>query len=182
MKDAELTADQIKLLYLISKKSRVKKGNEGITWLKELALLTLVYEGIKSDVFDGYDYAPSLVVFHGVKLYANVSQEYLKDIENLRHMEMLHKLKLNTKYYDNINAFAVTPATKTVLSGMSKEMKKGVDALLRCPECGTNLKVRVKVQSSVLICPKCGYERKTGFFKLDTINYKSAAYFSGGGR
>ena len=104
----KLTPDQKKLLYLISKKGKIRKDTGNIIWLKELSLLTLIFEGICRRIFENYDYAPSLVNFRGVKLYANVSQEYLIDIDVLIQRNFVSKLKLNTKYYDNITAYSVT--------------------------------------------------------------------------
>ena len=180
MNPTELTEDQRKLIYLVSRKSRIEK--DWIIWLKELALLTLVHKGIRLGVFKSYDYAPSLVVFHGVKLYANVSQEYLKDIEKLRYMGMLYKLKLNTKYYDNINAFTVATSTERVISNMSRQAKDEVDKLIDCPKCKGTMKVVVNVKSSTLLCPQCGYKEHSDLFTLENISYKCKAYFSGGGR
>ncbi len=177
-----LTSDQMKLLYLISKKSVIRQGERNITWLKELSLLSLVFEGIQRGIFTDYDYAPSLVKFQGVQLYANVSQEYLKDIDHLMERDFLYKLKLNTKYYDNISAYCVTPNVKEIDLVISQEMKHEIDELMSCPHCRTMIKVFVKDGRASLVCPDCGHTYQTKFFELENISYHSIAYFSGGGR
>jgi len=179
---SDLTPDQLKLLYLISKKSGTREDNGNIIWLKEISLLVLVFEGIRRGIFEKYDYAPSLVNFQGVKLHANVSQEYLQDIETLLQKGVVYKLKLNTKFYDNINAYAITPTTPRLISDMNEELKKQIDLMMKCPVCGTIIKVLMIEESSTLLCPECSYSKETNFFKLENIPYRSKAFFSGGGR
>lgn len=178
----KLTADQKKLLYLISIKGRIKEENGNIIWLKELSLLTLVFEGITRRIFDNYDYAPSLVNFRGVKLYANVSQEYLMDIDTLVQRNFVSKLKLNTKYYDNITAYSVTSVFRNSENEIPDEMKAEIDGLMKCPKCDVTIKVLIERRKALIVCPECRYSRVTGFFDIEHIPYHSVAYFSGGGR
>lgn len=179
---SNLTGDQKKLLYLISKKGRVRDDTGNIVWLKDLSLLTLVFEGISRRLFEGYDYAPSLVKFRGVKLYANVSQEYLLDIDSLNHQDFVAKLKLNTKYYDTITAYSVTSKFNSVRNELPEVATREIDQLMSCPKCDSMIKVHIENGQALIICPECEYTRETGFFKIENIPYHSIAYFSGGGR
>jgi len=178
----KLTPDQKKLLYLISKKGKIRKDTGNIIWLKELSLLTLIFEGICRRIFENYDYAPSLVNFRGVKLYANVSQEYLIDIDVLIQRNFVSKLKLNTKYYDNITAYSVAHTYDTIEHEIPDEVKQQIDLLMKCPNCENIIKVLIDDRKAFVICPECRYQRETGFFEIDNIPYHSVAFFSGGGR
>jgi hypothetical protein len=174
--------DQKKLLYLVSTKGRIRKDNGNIIWLKELSLLALVFEGISRRIFENYDYAPSLVNFKGVKLYANVSQEYLLDIDILIQKNFIEKLKLNTKYYDNITAYSVSHRVNEIIQAITPEIKEMIDHLMTCPKCDTMIKVFVDNRKAFIICPECNYKRETGFFNIENVPYHSVAFFSGGGR
>jgi hypothetical protein len=179
---SELTVDQKKLLYLISLKGRIREDNGNIIWLKELALITLVFEGISRRIFKQYDYAPTLVSFRGVKLYANVSQEYMIDIDYLIKSQLVSKLKMNTKYYDNITAYAITHNANSVLSEIPESRRKSINEFMKCPKCDDIIKVLMKGRKAYIICPECSYKMETGLFNIENIPYHSVAYFSGGGR
>jgi len=179
---SNMTQNQMKILYLISKMSGIQKRNRNIIWLKELPLLTLIYEGIKEGIFEGYDYAPYLVTLQGVKQYANVSQEYLKEIDSLINQGFVLKLKLSTKYYDNINAFSVSTEHNKTLEKIPEYIKKQVDRLISCPGCNSIIDVLITERIASIVCPECSFSRESDFFKLEDIPYHSVAYFSEGGR
>ena len=87
------SADQLRLLYIVDRFTHSGNNNKR-RWLKGLPLSVLVYHGIQRKIFDDYDWAPSLVEFHGVKMYGKVSQEADADLEKLQHAKLLEKLHL----------------------------------------------------------------------------------------
>lgn len=144
--------------------------------------MTLIFEGISKRIFENYDYAPSLVNFRGVKLYANVSQEYLLDIDTLIQRNFVAKLKLNTKYYDNITAYSATSDFRKQEKDVPQETKDDINELMKCPKCTSIIKVLINNGKASIICPDCDYSRTTRFFDIEIIPYHSVASFSGGGR
>lgn len=143
------------------------------------------HPGLRGDlpqIFKGYDFAPSLVNFRGVKLYANVSQEYMLAMDLLMNLNLVAKLKLNTKYYDNVTAYSVTEKGMVLLSEFPDRLKKQIDEPMKCPKCDQDIKVRFERRKSFITCPKCDHWIETGFFHIENIPYHSTAYFSRGGR
>jgi hypothetical protein len=76
--------DQLRLLYIVHRFTRANGANGKRRWMKDLPLSIAVYHGIHAGIFSDYDWAPSLVEFHGVKMYGKVSQEAHADLKKLQ--------------------------------------------------------------------------------------------------
>jgi hypothetical protein len=171
-----LNPDQGRLLYLISKYSTASEKGEEELWIKELALMALIFRGIERGAFDEYDSAPNLVTFHGTKRYANVSQEGKNDLKHLREKAFVSKVKISTKYYDHISAFSITLEGVKALKTIKRKDRARVEAIITCHKCGCQLEVemRKRVFES---CTKCGLKNEIAFFDLESVPYRSRPYF-----
>ena len=104
------------------------------------------------------------------------------DIDTLIQRNFISKLKLNTKYYDNITAYSVTSEFRRQRGEIPSKQRADIDQLMQCPRCGTLIKVLIENRKALIICPECNHSRVSGFFDIENIPYHSVAYFSGGGR
>jgi hypothetical protein len=88
----KMTNVHCKLLVLISKYGQMPVADEPETWIRELPLLVLVYEGITAGVFE-MDYSPQCMTMShtGVtrRMFLNISQEAKSAIDELREQKHL---------------------------------------------------------------------------------------------
>lgn len=158
--------DQLRLLYIIRRFTQTNPLPEKGRWMKELPLSILVYHGIARGVFDAYDWAPSLVEFHGVKMYGKVSQEAHADLKTLQGERLVEKLHLSTCLYDSIRAYRATTTSDTVLPSLPEPSRGALDELLQCEHCGTLEEILAYVEranghwghvrnATVAYCPRC---------------------------
>lgn len=158
--------DQLRLLYIVNRFTRAHSTNGKRRWMKDLPLSVLVYHGIHSGVFSHYDWAPSLVEFHGVKMYGKVSQEAHADLKKLQADRFVDKLHLSTCLYDSIRAYRATPEAAGALEALPDDCRTELDALLECSHCRALQEVLAYVErdtehwsqvrnSTVTYCPAC---------------------------
>ncbi len=158
--------DQLRLLYIVNRFTHAIGDNGKRRWMKDLPLSVLVYHGIHSGIFSDYDWAPSLVEFHGVKMYGKVSQEAHADLKKLQAAQLLEKLHLSTCLYDSIRAYRATPDAARVLESLPDESRVALDAVLECSHCSSLQEVLAYVErdhqhwspvrnSTVSYCPTC---------------------------
>ena len=87
-----MTNVHCKLLVLISKYGQMPVADEPETWIRELPLLVLVYEGITAGVFE-MDYSPQCMTMShtGVtrRMFLNISQEAKSAIDELREQKLI---------------------------------------------------------------------------------------------
>jgi len=82
-----------KLLYLISRYSHVAERQEDKEiYVRQLALLVLIYEGIVEGVFD-YDYAPASYYVAGRRIYMNITQEGRDNVDDLVEARLVRALR-----------------------------------------------------------------------------------------
>ena len=96
----KMTENHLKLIYLISRYGKcATTPEEEETWIREVPLQVLVFEGIVNEVFD-FDYAPISVqvsVAGGQRrLWMNISQEGKAATDDLREWLLLNGLKTTT--------------------------------------------------------------------------------------
>ena len=160
-----LSVDQLRLLYIVDRFTH-SGNNDKRRWLKGLPLAVLVYQGIQRKIFDDYDWAPSLVEFHGVKMYGKVSQEAHADLEILQRAKLLEKLHLSTCLYDSIRAYRTTVRVADALEALPEEGETALDALLSCGHCGALQEILAYIErarghwsdvrnATVSYCPRC---------------------------
>lgn len=204
--------DQLRLLYAIDRftgENALKRGpSEKTRWMKELHLAVVVYHAIQNGLFADYDWAPSLVEFHGVKMYGKVSQEANADLRWLQSAKLVDKLHLSTCLYETIRAYRVTERAAPALGALESESKAALDRLLCCESCGALREVFAFVEkkttgslgvrnSTVHFCPRCCIVERTregtrvredrpgtrtvvDFFDLADIVYRTRAASLGG--
>lgn len=91
-----LTPEHYKLLYFISKHSRLaEKATDSGRWIRYLQIMVLVYEAVVEGVFD-YDYAPFVEQVANKRLMLNVSQEARDNLDDLVEAGMLRSLRLSS--------------------------------------------------------------------------------------
>ncbi|NJD99535.1 hypothetical protein E3E26_07025 [Thermococcus sp. LS1] len=178
-----LTHDQQALLYLLHAYTGDSRGE--FLWVKELHLNALIYYLITQGVFKEYDYAPSLITFHGIKMYAKISQEALWDLERFRRIGMVQKLKLSNKYYDDVGAYRLHNGISKISVLVSDEVIEEVENAITCG--GGYLTVTITehkkksrtVLDAYLKCPN-GKRMRINFFDVKRVEYSSKTYLPGG--
>jgi hypothetical protein len=127
------SSTHIKIIALIALYGRSAiKSIDNETWILQVPLLVLIYEGIVRQVFDG-DYAPAstLVSIQGHptrRIWMNISQEGKGAVDDLREAELVNGLKLNSDECHIVTAYQVS--------------KRGLKLLARAP---TSLKLQVEL-------------------------------------
>ena len=163
---ASPSLDQLRLLYVVDRFTRGSGVNGKRRWIKDLPLSILVYHGIHSGIFSDYDWAPSLVEFHGVKMYGKVSQEAHADLRKLQADRFIEKLHLSTCLYDSIRAYRATAKAEEALASLPDECRSALNELLDCERCGSLQEILAYVErasghwgqarnSTVTYCPEC---------------------------
>ena len=119
------TASHLKLLYLVSKYSNCAQTvYDKERWVRKLPLLVLIYEGIVQKVFE-YDYAPESTMVKNTRLYLNVSQEGVDDLDDLIEGELIRGLRLKSTEHQSVLAFQITTAGLALVSKrMSEENRQ----------------------------------------------------------
>ncbi|MHA1132592.1 MAG: hypothetical protein ACTSQI_02490 [Candidatus Helarchaeota archaeon] len=132
---AEGLSDERKmLLYLIGLYSKLN-GEYGKQWLKDLSLKGLISKGIRDGIFD-WDYAPSSIMYRGSRKVINISQEGTNDLNYLRTVDLVSRLRLGTNRHFYFNAFSVTMEGAKLIKTFSKELRDKIDKLVHCQRCG----------------------------------------------
>ena len=127
------TSTHIKIIALISLYGRsALKSVDNETWVLQVPLMVLLYEGIARHVLDG-DYAPAstLVSIQGHptrRIWMNISQEGKGAVDDLREAKLLNGLKLNSQDSHIVTAYQVS--------------KRGLKLLARAP---TALRLQVEL-------------------------------------
>lgn len=178
----KLTGDQAKLLYLLSLYTKpAASSKEKELWIKDIALKGLIYHLITKQVFTSYEYAPALTQFYGRYVYMNISREGEDDIQDLRELGLIERLKLTTTSYVYIAAYRVTKRGKEVVKTVSSQDKEAVDKALFCPSCSLLLSVEITEKGPKLICSKdkggCGFTQLIGLLEIEDVPYVAKGYF-----
>lgn len=176
MTKVELTMEQERLLYLISLYSKPALNmSEEEVWIKDLALKALVYKGTINQIFN-YDYAPSVVMFDGIKRLVNISQEGEDDINDLRELNLINRLKLSTSKYNIIDAYRITKQGLEVLKNVKKENLKAVDKLVKCSKCRKQGEVLVEETNVKFQCKNCGETKNIPLLEIEDVPYVCKGY------
>lgn len=124
------TTSHLKLLYLVSRYSNCAQTvYEKERWVRKLPLMVLIYEGIVQKVFE-YDYAPESTMVKNTRVYLNVSQEGVDDLDDLIEGELIRGLRLSSIEHQSVLAFQITAAGLALVSKrMSEEDRQLVDEL-----------------------------------------------------
>ncbi len=130
----EFTAEHLKLLYMISKYGLCAiDPTDQESWIREVPLFVLLFEGITHEAFD-FDYAPLSVqvsVAGGQRrLWMNISQEGKSAADDLRENHLLNGLKITTADSLPITALQLSPRGRSCLELLPSDLTDVVDAFL----------------------------------------------------
>ena len=116
----DVGVDHTRLLYLISTYTSsanrgafpalsAEEGPDSELWVRKTQLLVLIYECIRAGALD-YDYAPMAETIGSKRVWLNISQEGVDDLDDMREVGFLVGMKLSSKNYNNSTAFRLTSA------------------------------------------------------------------------
>ena len=105
------STDLAKLLYMLSRYGKCALTPDDVeSWIRQLPLAVLMFEGITAGVLD-FDYAPAsyLISQGGIsrRVWLNISQEGKSAIDDLREKGLLNALKLSSEDFQPITAYQV---------------------------------------------------------------------------
>ena len=167
--DVRMTQQMKRLLYLIAQLTK-KDGQYGKLVVKDLPLKALIFRGILDKVLD-YDYSPQSIYYIENRRYINVSQEGIDDLNDLRELHLLYKIRLATKRHFYIYSYGISKEGIRYLDKISEEDKSVVDKLVKC-ECGEIFDVIIKKTGIFLKCQNCGNIIDTEVTAIEDVPYK----------
>lgn len=175
----ELTAEQLELLYLISKMT--DSVNCPISWIKETPLQALIFQGIRKGIFNDYDYAPISSSFLGQgRKFVNISKEGEDDLGDLRELGLLETMRLSSTKHDYITGYRPTKESQKILASLDNKVRKRIDDLFTCPSCKHDdfrLKIHVEESQFEMKCNECDYNEEIPLVTPEDISYETKAYF-----
>ncbi|RLN86422.1 hypothetical protein BBJ28_00003602 [Nothophytophthora sp. Chile5] len=177
---AMLTANQFKLLYLISLyavASNSTRQNE--RWIRHVPLLVLVFEGILSDAFD-FDYAPASMrlSFKGKTLrrWINFSREGKAAIDDLWAMHLINGLKLSSDDFQPITAYQVSVKGQLALRFLPRYFQDSVDAFIYPPAPYERRLFVVRYDGQQFVLRSGGYSKHSTITESDDVSYVSSPF------
>jgi len=124
------TDDQLKLLYMIALYShQAETVEDAEKWIRHMPLTVMMFECIVEQAFD-YDYAPMSVVNGGRRMYMNITQEGIDDLDDLRTQECINSIKLTTKDFSNITAYQCSDVGLAILDSVPGTLRREIDRVL----------------------------------------------------
>ena len=115
----DVGVDHTRLLYLISTytstanrgafPSLTAESPDSELWIRKTQLQVLIYECIRAGALD-YDYAPMAETIGSKRVWLNISQEGVDDLDDMREVGFLVGMKISSKNYNNSTAFRLTSA------------------------------------------------------------------------
>ncbi|MHA1840153.1 MAG: hypothetical protein ACTSYO_09400 [Candidatus Ranarchaeia archaeon] len=175
-----LTTEMKRLLYLISRFTKTAQtSGEMDYWIKDISLIALIYEGIVNNIFPGYDYGPTSVLFlDGKRRFMNVSREGLDDLNDLRELGLLDLLRISTMRFGNVTAYKLSSKGWKTLGLLTDTDKTEVDKIICCPICKALLSIEcVNFEKFEFRCSKHGMQIQSGVFDIEDVSYESRPYF-----
>ncbi|EKX53681.1 hypothetical protein GUITHDRAFT_91880 [Guillardia theta CCMP2712] len=167
-----------------------KTGNEKETWIREIPLLVMIYEGIIAGVLD-FDYAPVsvLVSQNGVskRCFMNVTQEGKSAIDDLRERRLMNGLKLSSEDFQPVSCYQVSFHGLDFLERIPQKLRSDVDAFIYAPKPYQNKLLNVIMKREILdeeieevqnfyLIAEGGYERISGVTEIEDVSYVSSPY------
>ncbi|MHA1199234.1 MAG: hypothetical protein ACTSQF_07795 [Candidatus Heimdallarchaeaceae archaeon] len=186
---SRLTRDQQILVYTIDYLTKWVKGgdhyletnNEKI-WIKELPLWAVIYYQIVKGTYKTYDYAPTSIQFFGRSSFTvNLSYEGIDDIEDLRELDILEKIRLSTSQHGFVTAYRITDLGFDYLKKIPEDVQNEVHKLFYCEHCKTHLDFFMNMGDEPEIkidCPECDIsDFELDFLESEDVSYVSKPYF-----
>jgi len=171
----EFTEDMMRLLLVIDSYTHTS-DEENLTWVKELPLMSIIYQGIVDGIFRDYDYAPcSVPMLDGTREWLNISREGKDDLEDLLNLRYISILRVSSSEYGYVTAYRLTDIGTEIINTISKEIKTEICNLI-FHDCGTLLDVLVKGPTIVFRCSQCDIEIPIQIGDIEDIPYSTKAY------
>ncbi|MHA1201234.1 MAG: hypothetical protein ACTSQ4_01775 [Candidatus Heimdallarchaeaceae archaeon] len=184
-----LTRDQQILLHtihyltkwMIDDENFLKISGEKV-WIKELPLWAIMYYQITNGSYESYDYAPTPIQFFGRSCFTiNLSYEGVDDIEDLRELDILEKIRLSTSKHGFVTAYRITAIGEEYLKNIPKEVVDEVEKLFFCENCVKRMQFYMNMGDNptvVIDCPDCDdSDVHLDFLESEDVSYRSKPYF-----
>ncbi|NHI93704.1 MAG: hypothetical protein EAX96_14555 [Candidatus Lokiarchaeota archaeon] len=166
--EGKITVQMKRLLYMIGNYTK-QESEYGKLVLKDLPLKGLIFKGIIDKIFD-YDYAPQSIFYIDNRRYVNVSQEGEDDLNDLRELGLLKKIRLATRRHFYIYSYTITRKGAEYIELIPDEDKQEVDRLIKC-NCGKLFDVIVKKTDIYMRCAECGNMMNTEISEIEDVSY-----------
>ena len=188
--EEEVGVDHTRLLYLISQYTSVANRSafaaldltdQSELWLRKTQLLVLIYECIRAKALD-YDYAPMAQTVGTRRMWLNISQEGVDDLDDMREVGFLVGLKLSSKNYTNTTAFRLTDAGYQHLKvHLRRRDKAAIDEVIYSDKLQLtprNLFLVEYNKEDAVFCLRSasGVERVSDITDIEEISYVSSPY------
>lgn len=147
MTESGYSRDALRLLYAIGAYSNPDGDLSNRVWLKMHSICVVALLGVKSGVFQGYDVAPALFPFRGIKMFAMISQEAIEDVQSFFRNKHVDKVLLNTWFYSTITGVAVTADGQNLIDEfVTEDDRLQIDRIIYCAKCRSPLDFAVEIQ------------------------------------
>ena len=180
------TSTHIKILALIALYGRTSlKSIDNESWIRQVPLLVLIYEGIVRQVLDG-DYAPASTLVSiqnnpSKRIWMNISQEGKGAVDDLRESELVNGLKLNTDEFQIVTAYQVSKRGLKLLARAPTALKRQVE--LFCTEPNTTTRgilidpvYNLEEECFQLISRSGNYSRNSKITDCEDVSYVSSPF------
>ncbi|MHA1697978.1 MAG: hypothetical protein ACTSWN_03970 [Promethearchaeota archaeon] len=182
--------DHAKLLYLLSRYTKTSKtSEEKDIWIKELPFLALIHHGIMKGVFN-YDYAPASLELEIGRVFMNISQEAVDNIQDMREAGYIDCLKLSRTSHLFINGYKISNEGLKIINGLDPELKiteenrKKIEDFISCPKCGSKITISLemnlenKLVKTYVVCSnnRCKFRESIGMEDIEDVSYISEPY------
>ncbi|KAL7996473.1 hypothetical protein Plhal703r1_c39g0137471 [Plasmopara halstedii] len=146
--------EHCRVLYIISKyaqQARNVQSNE--SWIRQVALLVLLYEGIDSGVLP-FDYSPSLIWLtferHTDRKWLQISQEAKSVIDDLWEAKLVNGIKLSSVDYQPVTAYQASFRGLSIVEHMPDALKMDTNTFLYAPiSCSQSSEVGAVIPANI---------------------------------
>ncbi len=170
---SNLSNDSLRLLKLISLYTGLVNGRE--KWIKSYALCVLIIYGIEKGVFETYDYAPVITLWHGYMRAVNMSMEAEADLNHLRKMGLIKKLRLATSKYRFVTAYMVSDKGEKLLKEIPETVVKKVTVTFT--EDGEPADILIDESGETYLEFPSGRKIKVPILEIEDVPYRSSPIF-----
>lgn len=171
-------ADHCRVLYCISKyaeQARTVQHNH--SWIRQVALLVLIYEGIELGVFQ-FDYAPNLVWLsyerQTERKWLRISQEAKSVIDDLWETKLVNGIKLSSVNYQPVTAYQASLRGLEIVASIPQQIKDEADRVLYPADNKTLVKVKYDGEEFHLIAGDMS--KKSGVTEAEDVSYVSSPF------
>ena len=179
----EMTVNHSKLLILISKYAQAALSAEDQeTWLRQLSLYVLIYEGIAVGQLD-YDYSPMsvFVSYDGSsrRIYMNISQEGKAAVDELREQKLINGLKISTEDFQPITAYQVALKGLQFLKTLPNSLFEDVNSFVYAPNAphyDTELLESSFNGDKFILKSKSGFQRDSLVTLTEDVSYVGSPF------